>query len=374
MNSMIFKTDILFGVNSIEKLPENCIHYGKNFLIVSTSRTLRKSDTIESIVKGFEKEHVNVTMETDISPDPRSNQINASVSSLKNKKIDAVIGIGGGSSIDSAKAIALLIGEKSDDIETYMETGKKPQNALPIIAVPTTSGTSSEVSAGAIITRSQDDLKLGIRSNVLIPKLAILDPNLTLTCPKKLTRDAGFDIFSHAFESYASKKSNPVSEEISINVIDIIVRCLPRMLNNLKEVTLRSKLMFASSIAGINLLNVGTCLPHRIQYTFGVPVKTTHGEGLAIIYRSWLEHLNTVKKLERLSKIFQCKETPEGVIKSIQNFMDEIGFKRDYSEMSGFPDMGKFTQRLYGNLENDPIYSQKMVKTIYKELLNKNKK
>ena len=373
MNSMIFKTDILFGVNSIEKLPENCIHYGKNFLIVSTSRTLQKSDAIKSIVRGLEKEHINVTMATDISPDPRSDQINTSVSSLKNKQIDAVTGIGGGSSIDSAKAIALLIGEKSDGIEAYMATGKRLQNVLPIIAVPTTSGTSSEVSAGAIVTRSKDDLKLGVRSDMLIPKLAILDPNLALTCPKKLTRDAGFDIFSHAFESYTSKKSNPVSEEISINVIDIVVRCLPRVLDNPEDITLRSKLMFASLLAGINLLNVGTCLPHRIQYAFGVPVKTTHGEGLAIIYRSWLEHLNTVKKLERLSKIFQCKETTEGVIESIQSFMNEIGFKRDCSGMSGFPDVEEFTQRLYGNLENDPIYSQKMVKTIYNELLNTNK-
>jgi alcohol dehydrogenase class IV len=370
--SMIFKTDILFGVNSIESLPRNCKFIGKKFLIVSTFRTPPENNVIKNIEKGLEKEHLSVITLTDFSPDPRSHEINEAASLLKKNKFDAVIGIGGGSSIDSAKAIAALLGEGLDDIERWMGTGNNPQNVLPIVAVPTTSGTGSEVTAGAIITRSKDDLKIGIRSNMLIPKLAILDPNLTLTCPKKLTRDAGFDIFSHAFESYVSKKSNPISEEISMNAIDITLRCLPLVLDNLKDITLRSKLMFACLLAGMNLLNVGTCLPHRIQYAFGVPVKTTHAQGLAIIYRSWLERLYTVKKLDRLSKLFQCKETPEAVIESVQNFMDEIGFKRDYSDLSGFPDMDIFTQRLYGNLENDTIYSPQMIKTIYNEIITKN--
>ena len=367
---MIFKTGVLFGVKAIEALPLQCINYGKNFLIVSTSRTLQENGIIKDIIKAFKKENMNISTAIDISPDPKSCEINESVSVLKKEKIDAVIGIGGGSSIDSAKAIALLLGEKFYDIEAYMNTGKNPQNALPIIAVPTTSGTGSEVSAGAIITRSRDELKMGVRGNVLIPKLAILDPNLTLTCSKKLTRDAGFDIFSHAFESYVSRNSNPISEEMSMNVIDIVVDSLPRAINDLKDITPRSKLMFASLKAGINLINVGTCLPHRIQYTFGVPVKITHAEGIAIIYRHWLKHLNQVKKIKKLSKVLNCNETNEDVLNSIQNFIDKIGFKRSYSYLKGFPDTEMFMQRLHGNLKNDPIYNKKIVKKIYSELLN----
>ena len=152
MSSIILKTNVLFGVDAIKKLPKNCTSYGKNFLIVSTSKTLQKNNVIKDIIKGFEKEHMNATMLTGISPDPRSHQINAAVSSIKQKEVDAVIGIGGGSSIDSAKAIALLLGEKSDDIERYMGMRKNPHKVLPVISIPTTSGTGSEVSAGAIIT------------------------------------------------------------------------------------------------------------------------------------------------------------------------------------------------------------------------------
>jgi alcohol dehydrogenase class IV len=374
MKTMVLKTNLEFGIGALENLPKLSSRFGSDFLLVSTSKSLQRIGITENIIKGFENRQQNVILSTDISSDPKSHEINTIMPSLKERKIDAVIGLGGGSSIDTAKAISVLLGENAHDIEDYMGTGKNPSKTLPIIAVPTTSGTGSEVSAGAIITRNKDDLKMGIRGDVLIPKLALLDPALTLTCPKTLTRDAGFDIFSHAFESYISKNSNPVSEEISKNVLDIVVHNLPKVLENPKDISLRSKLMFASLMAGINLLNVGTCLPHRIQYTFGVPTKTTHGQGLAVIYRSWLKYLENVEKVDELSKIFKCKKITKDVLMSIQDFLSELGFPQGFADTSDFPHIDIFIKRLHGKLENDPIYSPKMVNIIYNDILHGDKK
>jgi alcohol dehydrogenase class IV len=362
------QTDIFFGYGYFRKTSEFTNKFGKNPMIVCGRNSMRKFKFLDLLINDFKKDKKKFIVYDNISSDAKSNEINEAISIIKKKKIDFVIGLGGGSAIDAAKAIAVGINFKNIE-EVIGKNISDNLKCLPIVAIPTTAGTGSEVSKGSIITDIKRKFKSGIRGNNLFPKIAIIDPTFSLTMPDDLLAETGFDAFTHLFESYLAKKSNPITENFSEIGLSIIMKYLPISLRGKKNLIAKEKVCLAALMGGINVANASSCLPHRLQQAMGSvqEVAHPHARGLACIYPSWLEeeYKFSKKKIENLKKKIGIKSHK---CSFINDFMNKIKVNNTLSEYGVVEKhISIFLKNISGNLQNDPISNidDKLIRKIY---------
>jgi len=182
-----------------------------------------------------------------------------------------------------------------------------PEETLPILCIPTTAGTGSETSMGAIISDTEETVKKGLRGKYLLPTYALVDPSLTLSVPEKITAETGFDIMTHAIETFVSKKANAITKLYSIEAIKVVLKWLPIVIKDLSNQSARTELSHASMLMGYNLMHAGTCLPHRLQYPLGAHTDCSHPIGLAALYPSWCAHASTFaqEKFDLIAELFE---------------------------------------------------------------------
>lgn len=237
-------TSIYFGRDIWEESLK-CIEHllNGNIMIATTGRSLERLGYIENL-----KERIMqclmvkcITVFDNISANPKLVEIREGIELAKKNKADVIIGFGGGSSIDAAKAIAL--GAKTEVLidEYFYGNRDLEKDVLPIIAIPTTSGTGSELSKAAIITDNKNKIKRGIRGNSLYPKAAIVDSVFTESIPFDITMQTGFDVLAHAMESYISKSASPYTQMQSEYVIRTVGEMLTRLAANLNDIEARKK-------------------------------------------------------------------------------------------------------------------------------------
>jgi alcohol dehydrogenase len=210
---------------------------------------------------------------------------------------DVVIGVGGGSCLDLAKLSALLLAH-GGRLQDYYGEFKVPGRVLPLVAVPTTSGTGSEVTPVAVLGDPERAVKVGVASPHLIPHTAICDPELTYTCPPKLTAIAGADALTHAIESFTALRrtatadlvrqhvfigKNALSDHHALAALSLIGRSLRRAVENGNDVVAREEMMLGALSAGLAFGTAGTAAAHAIQYPVGAATKTAHGIGVALL-------------------------------------------------------------------------------------------
>lgn len=342
-------------------------------LIVTTGRSLIRLGHLERF-KGMISDlpHVRkIVIFDEISANPRLSEIEKGTKLGKQESVDMVIGFGGGSAIDAAKAIAVGIGH-NERIGEFFYNHKEPTGrTLPIVAIPTTSGTGSELSKAAILTDNEQKIKGGIRGTALYPRLAIVDSQLTETVPFKITMETGFDVLAHAIESYISKAATPYTEMQSEYAIQIVGKYLPRLAHNLEDAEAREKMSFASMIMGINLGNASTCLPHRLQYPVGAHTDTSHGQGLAALFPAWMhyEYKYSGDKLKKVMKLLagaDCRNEAD-MAEVMNRFISDLRLPLSLREIGITESMiGQMTDEVTGNIQNDPASQEKgIIKEIY---------
>lgn len=372
------KTKVHFGTNILEKalIAEKENIYGK-ILIVTTGRSLIKNGYVDTICRILRmNENVDQVLVYDkISGNPKLGEVKEAVDIGKKSGVNIIIGFGGGSAIDAAKAVAVGVGTEKH-IEEFLFDGKEPgAETLPIIAIPTTAGTGSELSKGAIITSTERKVKAGIRGANILPSIAIVDSSYTVTVPEKISMETGFDVMAHAIESYVSTKANAFSEMLSEKAIQIVAKYLPAIKNDLHDIGAREQLSYASMIMGINLANVGTCLPHRMQYPIGGVTESSHAAGLVALYPSWIYHQYGVNET-KINKVLQCMglgyvESAEEAKEQFKYFMDSLRLNYTLKEIgiSG-ENIDTLCEKVTGNLRNDKLANtQDIIKSIYLESL-----
>jgi len=288
-------TKIIFGNNAFDDIGKICNNYGNSVLLVTGQSSIKnyRVDFIKTELKYWK---INFCSYNNVSSDPTVHHINDIIEiGIKNNS-NIIIGLGGGSVIDAAKAAAIVLkqGGKVEDYLTNKISVK--DSSIPLIAIPTTAGTGSELSKGAIISWPEMNIKSGIRGEALLPSVALVDPLLTLTLPVVQVKITGFDCLAHAVETYISKLANPLTSIFSANAIKSVVKYLPIALNDLNDLEARTQLSFNSMIMGYNLANSSTCLPHRLQYPLGTITKTAHALGLAVLYPNWLKITNSFSR------------------------------------------------------------------------------
>ncbi|MCO6060234.1 iron-containing alcohol dehydrogenase [Pseudomonas sp. MOB-449] len=250
--------------------------YLREKLLVITDEGLIKSGVLEGFFQSLAEAQIPFDVFSGVEPNPSTEVLDQAVAFLKASGCDAVAGVGGGSSIDTAKGVAAMA-TNSGSILDYEGYDRLPNAPLPIFAIPTTSGTGSECTASTVFTNKQTLFKTVIVSPLLFPKLAILDAELTWKLPPAITAATGMDALTHALESYVSKQANPISQAMAIQAIRLISTNLRKAYFDGSDSDARENMLLGSFLAGVAFSQSKLGNVHAISHTFGGVFNIPHG-------------------------------------------------------------------------------------------------
>jgi alcohol dehydrogenase class IV len=223
-------------------------------------------------------------------------------------KTDVVLGVGGGSSMDTAKAIAVEATHPGTAWDYLFFKEKQPtERTLPVVAVTTTSGTGSHVTQVAVVSNPGEKSKSALYHPLLYPRTSIVDPELMLTVPARVTAATGFDVFAHAFESYLNPGGSPYTDMMALEALAIVAKALPEAVRDGRRIEARERMAWADTLAGLCIANSGVTLPHGIGMAIGgLYPHVAHGEALAVVYPAILEYTYRVapEKFAAVGRIF----------------------------------------------------------------------
>ena len=273
------------GKGSLSQLPEilKIIGSVKSPLIV-TDKQMVKFGYVKKLQEILLKAGLKSSVFDDTIPDPTDTVVLNGIDILKKNKNDAVIGFGGGSPIDTAKAIAVL-SQYSKNIQDYKPPSTFDKKGLPIIAIPTTAGTGSEVTHHAVIidTKSNNFEKISCRGEGFVPIVSIVDYELTLSKPRRLTIDSAIDTLTHGIEAYVSKKATMFSDRMALDTIRLVKENIYAVDKDPKDLKAREGLMLAATLGGLAFSNASICLVHGMSRPLGSNFKVPHGLSNAML-------------------------------------------------------------------------------------------
>ena len=314
-------TQLIFGSGRLEELKEVAPKYGSKCLLVCRPLEGSLKLTYQRVENLLNSVNVEVIFFDEIIPNPTIEGIEKGVITAVKNQVDFVLGVGGGSVMDSAKLIALL-----HNPEGVINWGKalisydhpfnyvaSKQHTLPFIAVSTTSGTGSQCTQAAVISDNQKKEKITLFHLDLFPKVAIIDPELMTSVPKGVTAATGFDAFTHAFESYLGGRTSPLTKQMSFQAIELVIENLPKAIKEPNNIEYRTKLAWADTLAGMCLSNGGADLPHPLgEIIGGICPRIAHGETLAMVYPSFLEYKKNIAsdKFKEIAVFLGLKKDP----------------------------------------------------------------
>ena len=278
------------GKGSLTELPEIIKILGsiKSLLIVTDKQmvTFGYVKKLQDLLSksGFKSEVFDETV-----PDPTDKVVLNGIKSLEKHKSDAVIGFGGGSPIDTAKAIAAMA-KFSKDIQDYKPPSLFNKTGFPIIAIPTTAGTGSEVTHHSVIVDSRNNEKISCRGEGFVPVAAIVDYDLTMSKPRRLTIDSAIDTLTHGIEAYVSKKATLFSDRMALDTIRLVCENIHSVDKNPKDIKAREALMLAATLGGLAFTNASICLVHGMSRPLGSNFKVPHGLSNAMLLPTITEY------------------------------------------------------------------------------------
>ncbi|WP_062236996.1 iron-containing alcohol dehydrogenase [Fictibacillus sp. FJAT-27399] len=346
---------VIYGKGAFQEVGKQTKILGKKALIISDP-IMEKVGIVEDCECLFQTANILYSKYLGVDTEPTDIHVKDAMKVCSDEGCDVIVAIGGGSCIDTAKAVAVLMtngGTVADYFGTQKKFEKKP---LPLIAAPTTAGTGSEVTKVTVITDTKTDVKMMIASSELLPEVAIVDPNLTLTCPRNVTAATGIDALSHAIEAFISKKAHPVTDTLALSAIEKIMLYLRRAYNDGQDMEARDKLALGSMLAGAAFSNASVALVHGMSRPIGALFHVPHGISNAMLLPVVLEFTKD-HTLERLavigrqiipeSKDKTTKELADCVIHEIKKLclelnipnmktygLDQKRFKRVLSKMA----------------------------------------
>lgn len=322
-------TKIFFGKDCITNNKEVFSNFGSKALILTGKSSAKKNGSQSDIINALSTEKINYIIFDEVEENPSIETALKVAEMSKKEKIDFVIGIGGGSPMDCAKAVACLIAnpEKGREILTVKEQLKH----IPVIEIPTTAGTGSETTPYSIVTDHEKRTKYSINQKIFA-EVSFLDAKYMETLSPTITNNTAVDALSHLIEGYMAKKSNFFSDKLAEIGMDIFKQCIPSLKEKVYSFEIREKLMLASTIAGIVIAQAGTSLPHAMGYYLTYEKKVPHGRANGILTKAYLELFPEQTKvncvLERLG--FQSLEELDKFLKEVLE-TNEIFTKEDIS-------------------------------------------
>lgn len=276
---------IVNGGGALEQAGESLKKMGKHALIV-TDESMRKLGNLDKVTKVLDAADIAYDVYDGINGEPTDTMIEGGLKCYQDNHCDFLIALGGGSPIDSMKAIAAL-SSNGGSISDYM--GKEIGGCLPsMAAIPTTAGTGSEATKFTIITDTKKDIKMLLKGDVLMPDLAVIDPRFTMTAPPKITAATGLDALTHAVEAYTSVKAQPLTDTFALSAVRRIFANLPKAFHEGSDVKAREEMSLAALEAGVAFNNASVTLVHGMSRPIGALFHVPHGISNAMLLKECL--------------------------------------------------------------------------------------
>lgn len=324
-------------------------------LVVASASSLRRAE-IDRIVEAL-KGVARVRFWDKVLPNPRVGDIDACLAEFGDVGITHVVGIGGGSAMDQAKATAMALSCR-EPVARLLERKALPKRTNSLVLIPTTSGTGAELSYGAILTNETTGEKLGLRGANNAADHALVDPELSWSLPVDLSMVTGFDVLTHALETWLSTAATPYTKDLSRGAIERIFNWLPVLHDDASNHEARHELSYASMVMGINLALSTTCMPHRLQYPIGAATDTAHAAGLAAIYPAWLDHVlpHGEEKLDEAASWIGLKGAAS-FVEAVKTLLVRIRLTPSLQDLGVTAEMvARFPSEVSGRLDTDPGY------------------
>jgi len=352
---------VFTGIDSVNKIAEEAKRFGGSVLIVC-DKGIAKAGLMDRVKNILEDSGIKVGVFDDVEPEPRIELVPQCVEAARKGSCTAILGLGGGSSLDVAKGAAVVLGN-GGKIEDYVGIGLVPKRGLPTILVPTTSGTGSEATKYAIFT--QGNMKQGVIDPNVYPDVSIVDPSLTVSMPPAITAATGMDALCHGIETYTSLAATPISDLIARECVTLIGRSLRTAVYNGRDIEARSDMALGSFYGGLCLTNASVTAVHAVSFPLGADYHVPHGIANAVML-PYVMRFNYVASLERFSRLAELmgeniaslslREAAERSVIAVETLMKDINVPRSLQELDipkdAIPSLAEralTVQRLLGN-------------------------
>ncbi|WP_373893540.1 iron-containing alcohol dehydrogenase [Virgibacillus sp. CBA3643] len=299
---------INYGRHAFNKVGEESAAKGKKALIIS-DKVMDDLGNVSDCRNFLSKENVDSTIYLGVESEPTDIYVSEALEIFKKEQCDIVISLGGGSCIDTAKAIAVLA-TNGGYVGDYMGSKKLADaDPVPHIAISTTGGTGSEATDATVITNTSNDVKMMIKQPAFMPAIAIVDPLLSLSSPQHVTSATGVDALSHAIESYISKQSHPMTDMFALSAMKLITENIMSAYKDGENIDAREAMALGSLLAGIAFSNASVCLVHGMSRPIGALFHVPHGYSNAMLLPAVLEFSkeDSIKRLADLGRIFSSE-------------------------------------------------------------------
>ena len=380
-NRFVLNETSYHGKGSIEMIVSELKARGLKKPMVCSDPDLVKFKVTEKVTKLLDEAGVNYTLNTDIKPNPTIQNVQNGVKLYKDNENDSLIAVGGGSSIDTAKAIGIIIANPEfADVRSLEGVAPTKNPCAPIIAVPTTAGTAAEVTINYVITDEEKNRKMVCVDVHDIPVVAVVDPDMMSTMPKGLTAATGMDALTHAIEGYITKGAWTLSDMFHLKAIEIIAEALPKAVNNDPEG--REAMALGQYIAGMGFSNVGLGIVHSMAHPLGALYDTPHGVTNAIILPTVMEYnapytnekyrdIAIAMKVEGAEKM-SIEEARIAACKAVSELSKKVGIPQDLKDIVKEEDLDFLAESAYADAcrpGNPRDTSVEEIKALYKKLL-----
>ncbi|NOW89372.1 alcohol dehydrogenase class IV [Clostridium beijerinckii] len=325
--------NLLFGRGRSNEIGTEVAKYGKKALIVTGRNSTKKSGLLDKTIDLLNEAKVQYEIFDKVEQNPLTTTVYEGVDVIKETGCDVVLGLGGGSIMDAAKSIAFSA-KNPGDISEYIFGIKQGSEALPIVLVPTTCGTGSEGNCFSVLTNPKTKDKKSLRTNIIIAKASIIDPELMVTMSKSILSSVGFDALAHNMEAYLSKIGQPLTDMKAFYGIKLLSENLVKVYNDPSDLDAWDSVTLASTLGGMVIGIAGVTAPHGLEHPASGLHDIVHGKGLAaltpiIVEKSWESNL---EKYSNISKLLGGTDAAD-CADAIRSFLKKIGLKVTLGEL-----------------------------------------
>lgn len=330
MFTLMYPTRVIFGRGALEHLGREALSWGKKAMLVTGHSAMRKSGVLDKVGSLMRSAKVDFSLFDRVEHDPSLETVDQGVKFLQRNKCDLIVALGGGSAIDAGKAIASLARESGTVWEYYADR-EIEKEGFPFIAVPTTAGTGAEITNNSVLLDKKKKIKKSIRSPYMIAKVALIDPELTLSLPPRTTAYTGMDAFTQALEAYVTRTSNPVTDSLALRAVEIIFYSLPQAVENGSNTEARERMAIGSLLSAMAFSNSGLGAVHGLAHPIGAHFGVPHGLACAILL-PYVTGFNLRVKRDRFKEIASKTGTEkvENLPSIIKGFLEKIDLPLDF--------------------------------------------
>ncbi len=383
INRFVLNEVSYFGPGAREVLPQEIKRLGLNKAFVATDKDLLKFGVADKVLKVLESANIPYVVFSDIKPNPTVSNVNAGVKAFAESGADFILAIGGGSSIDTSKAIGIITNNPEfADVVSLEGVAPTKKKSVPIIALPTTAGTAAEVTINYVITDEVNEKKMVCVDPNDIPAIAIVDAELMYTLPKSLTASTGLDALTHAIEGLITKGAWEMSDMFEIKAIEMIARYLETAVNEPDNAEARNGMAVAQYIAGMAFSNVGLGVVHGMAHPMGAIFDIPHGVANAMLLPTIME-FNAPAALDKYVDIAKAmnvykdgmtkEEAAEAACEAVRQLSIRVGIPQHLTEIgikeSDLPKLAKSAFADVCTPGNPREVTEEIILDLYKKVL-----